>query len=215
MCFGLGSGGIAVPLGAKGLVLASYIRILLIGLFLYSLIELISLDIVRGVIDMLLIIIASMAIKGPSNTAIDQSRVMCLMIFSAVRLIISIIFSAMFFSSTIASNWQSILMVIVYTVGPPLWATSVALNGSLYFELKRILNEMVASMDGGESGMGGGGLAGMGGMFSQPQQRAQAAPDASASSGTYQAPLLRNPAAASDSTPAGFRAFAGQGHRLS
>lgn len=218
MCFGLGYRGVPVPLGSKALVLTSYLRILLIGLLIYALIELVAGDFVRGVIDMLFILIAALAVKKPNNIAIDYSRIMCLTIFSFVRLIMSIVLSAMFFaSSTVTSEWTHWLSVVLYTAGPPLWACGVALSGSLYLELKRTLNEMVASMDGGEAGMGGGGASsgmGFGGMFGgQQQQRAPAAEPAPASSG-YQAPLLRG-GGASDATPAGFRAFAGQGHRIS
>ena len=167
--------------------------------------------------------IGFLALRKKEGYAFPQ--VLCYTVFCAVRFIVSLITAAIAFSESDLgldklATWQFYLSVVLWCVRPFVFASGASLGWLLHGELRKVVAEMTAAM-GGAGGDGSqpaaGGLFGIGGGASSGPAREPA----SEPSGSYQAPLLRGSGAAASSSAAaaaeqqpGFRAFAGQGHRL-
>ena len=213
MCFGFGS-PILVPANAKASVVAHYLRLVLVAHFMLALMELLSTQYIGGIFDFFGVLIGYMALRKREGFAYQQ--VLCYTVLSVIRFIISVIYSAISFADSkfdlngnIAA-WQFYIAIITYCAAPIIFSIGIALGVTLFKELKNEMNSE-DSANRVESGQGGGGGM-MSGMFGQS---AAAAPPPADANGSYQAPLLSG-GARSEPPPvlSGFRAFAGQGHRL-
>ena len=216
MCIVPGQAQILIPPTGKASIVAHYLRLVVLLHFVCAVLAFCSVQIIPGVFDMLGSFLGFLALRKKEGYVYQQ--VICYTLLCAIRFITSLITVAIGYSQadlglSHLATWQFWLCIVLWVMQPFVFASGASLGWLLHTELRKVVQEMQAAMGGGGDS-GGGGLFGLGG--SRESER-QVAAEADAG-GSYQAPLLRGGAPSSSASAAeqqpGFRAFAGQGHRL-
>ena len=210
-----------IPPTAKASAIASYMRVVIIFHFIYSILNFLTQNWLQGIFDLLGAMLGLLAVRSKEGYAYQQ--VLCYCMFCGIRFVITIIITAIAFSQrdlgtdTMAA-WQFWLFVGQAVMAPFVFASGACLAWLLFQELKKVIEEMAANPSGDDSGGGFNS-----GFYSGGQ------PASSNPSSSYQAPLLGGAGAPPSSSasgggsalspavvepPSGFRPFAGQGHRL-
>ena len=206
---------VLIPPTAKASAIAVYMRVVLVFHLLYAVLNFLTGNWVQGVFDLLGALVGMMAIR--SREGYSYQPVFCYCLFCAIRFVITLIFTGIAFSrpdlgtSTMA-RWQFWLVVVQAALAPFIFASGACLAWLLFQELKKVIDEMSASVVGGDDS-GGGFYSG------GPVAPSRAAP-------SNQTPLLGGASSLGGGggggvvsppvvePPNGFRPFAGQGHRL-
>lgn len=232
MCIMPGQPQVLIPPTGKASIIAHYLRFVVLVHFLLAILAFTTFQIIPGVFDLLGSFIGLLALRRKEGYVFQQ--VLCYTLYCGARFLTSILTLALAYSQSDLgldqrATWQFYSCIALWCMQPFVFASGAALGWLLHTELRKVVAEMTAAMGGGGgdgSQAGGGGLFGFGGGGGgggAGGAGSGAAREASSeSSGSYQAPLLRGSGGAASSSAAaaaaaeqsGFRAFAGQGHRL-
>ena len=228
MCIVPGQAQVLIPPTGKASIIAHYLRLVVFLHFLLAILSFVTLQIIPGVFDLLGSFIGFYALRKKEGYAFQI--VFCYTMFCGVRFVTTLITTAIGYAQSDLGldslhPWQFYMCVVVWCMQPFVFASGASLGWLLRAELHKVVQEMTAAMGGGggdgSQSAGGGGLFGFGGGGGGSAGSGGSQEAASDSGGSYQAPLLRgsggsasaSAAAAAEQQP-GFRAFAGQGHRL-
>jgi len=207
----------------KASVIASYLRVVLLFQFLYVIASFVGGNYLSGAFDLIVCLLGFIAVKNKEGYSFQP--VLCYCTCCGIRFIIIIIFISVTFAQNDLNMkdvpaWQFYISVATYAIAPFIYVTGCCLSWFLFKELRAVINEMAQNIGGADQGFGGGYQQSAANTSARTAATVNSSTPAtgSSSSGSINSSggsVYQPPSQSADpAADAGFRPFAGQGHRL-
>jgi len=203
-----------VPPTEKARHLAEFLKVAIILHFILSIFMFVAGRWYDGILDLIAAIIGWLSVRQSEGYSIQQ--LLCYCVFCGVDVFIAVIQFITYFADVATQVptqlWQLYIYIGTLIAAPIIYTLACTFSYKIYNELRHVVNEVAALAENGGMGGGGGGPGAVYGGYGSAASAGAAGPGL----WSHQEIHPGDPSSANTTGggAGGFKAFAGQGHRL-
>jgi len=208
-----------VPPTEKARHLAEFLKVAIILHFILAIFMFVAGRWYDGILDLIAAIIGWLSVRQQEGYSIQQ--LLCYCVFCGIDVFIAIVQFITYFANVStqfpSQVWQLYIYIGTLIAAPIIYTLACTFAYKIYNELRHVVNEVAAMAENGGMGGGGGpGAAAAAGGYGGGGGYGAAGSGGGAGPGLWSHQEIHpdSGAAASSTNTGGFKAFAGQGHRL-